>query len=228
METYDQSASAQKMHAYGRANNQTCIDCHKGVAHFAPQATLDTSAFDHLFDMAKNTKVDAEKVYPIESIKMADLATINPTVELTTVSSDEGKRTVTVSGYQMKDAESVIYMGEGQRSIIATLTDTGINALQLGDSKTDAYGNEWRSAELTGDIEAPVLASNQPLWDYAEQLDNVYCSTCHAKIAASHFTVNSWGPVAKGMGARTDISELNLEILTKFFQNHAKDVANHK
>ncbi|OCH15997.1 MULTISPECIES: NapC/NirT family cytochrome c [unclassified Aliivibrio] len=228
METYDQSASAQKMHAYGRENNQTCIDCHKGVAHFAPQATLDTSAFDHLFDMAKNTKADAEKVYPIESIKMADLATINPTVELTTVSSDEGKRTVTVSGYQMKGAESVIYMGEGQRSIIATLTDTGIKALTLGEANTDAYGNEWRSAELTGDIEAPVLASNQPLWDYAEQLDNVYCSTCHAKIAASHFTVNSWGPVAKGMGARTDISELNLEILTKFFQNHAKDVANHK
>ncbi len=216
------------MHAYGQENNQTCIDCHKGVAHFAPQAKLDTSAFDHLFDMAKNTKLDAEKVYPIENIKMSDLAIINPTVELTTVSAKDETRTVTVSGFQMKGAESVIYMGEGQRSIIATLTEKGIKALTLGEATTDAYGNEWRSAELTGTIDAPVLASNQPLWDYAEELDNVYCSTCHAKIPANHFTVNSWGPVAKSMGARTDISALNLEILTKFFQNHAKDVANHK
>lgn len=228
METYDQSKSAQELHVYAQENNQTCIDCHKGVAHFAPQIELDTSAFDHLFDIAKNTKPDAEKVYPIESIKMGNLATINPAVELTTVESEEDKRTVTLSGFQMKGAETVIYVGEGQRSIIASVTEEGLKALELGDASTDAYGNEWRSAKLTGTIEAPVLASNKPLWDYAEQLDNVYCSTCHAKIPANHFTVNSWGPVAKSMGDRTDISALNLEILTKFFQNHAKDVANHE
>ncbi|MEG3696804.1 cytochrome C, partial [Vibrio coralliirubri] len=42
-----------------------------------------------------------------------------------------------------------------------------------------------------------------------------------------HFTVNAWGPVAKSMGDRTDISEQNLELLTKYFQNHAKDVVGH-
>lgn len=228
METYDQSHAAQEMHAYAQQNNETCIDCHKGVAHFAPQMELDTSAFDHLFDLAKETKPDAQKVYPIDTIQMGDLATINPTVELTTVENQGEQRTVTVSGYQMKGAESVLYMGEGQRAIIANLTEQGQQALVLGEPSTDAYGNEWRSAELTGTIEAPVLDSNEPLWAYAEQLDNVYCSTCHAKIAPHHFTVNSWGPVAKSMGDRTDITELNLEILTKFFQNHAKDVANHE
>ncbi|MEZ9711012.1 NapC/NirT family cytochrome c [Vibrio breoganii] len=228
METYDQSASAQDMHAYAQTSGETCIDCHKGVAHFPPQMELDTSEFDHLFDLAKNTQPNAENVYPIERIQMGELATINPTVKLATVESDGDKRTVKVSGYQMKGAETVIYMGEGQRAILATLTEQGIEALKLGEPKTDAYGNEWRTAELTGSIEDPVLDSAEPLWAYAEQLDNVYCATCHAKIAPHHFTVNSWGPVAKSMGDRTDITELNLEILTKFFQNHAKDVANHE
>lgn len=228
MELYDQSTSAQEMHTYAQQNNETCIDCHKGVAHFPPKLELDTSAFDHLYELAKNTPADAAKVYPIDNIKMADLATINPTVGLISVESKDSQRTVTVSGYQMKGAETVIYMGKGQRAIIASLTDQGINALKLGQPTTDEYGNEWRSAELTGTIDAPVLDSAEPLWTYAKELDNVYCSTCHAKIPPNHFTVNSWGPVAKSMGERTDISALNLEILTKFFQNHAKDVVNHE
>jgi trimethylamine-N-oxide reductase (cytochrome c) cytochrome c-type subunit TorY len=80
---------------------------------------------------------------------------------------------------------------------------------------------------ITAQIDADVLDSLEPIWDYAEELDNVYCATCHAKIPAGHFTVNAWGPVAKGMGDRTDISAEDLELLTKFFQNHAKDVAGH-
>ena len=38
MEEFEQSRDAAKMHAYGKENNQTCIDWHKGVAHFAPEA----------------------------------------------------------------------------------------------------------------------------------------------------------------------------------------------
>ncbi len=228
MEIFDQSATAQQSHQKAQQTNMTCIDCHKGIAHFLPQHQLDTSAFDHLYELAKDTSADAKTVYPIDAIKMTDLATIQPTVELTSSGQKEGKRMVTVSGYQMNGAENVLYFGQGQRAIVATLSDSGIKALKLGDPITDEYGNEWRSAMLSGEIEAPVLASNQPLWQYAQELDNVYCSTCHAKIPADHFTVNSWGPIAKSMGNRTDISALNLEILTKFFQNHAKDVVNNQ
>ncbi len=115
-------------------------------------------------------------------------------------------------------------LGNGKRSILASLTEDGQKALKLGESSTDEYGNEWRTASLTGEISAPVIDSNKPLWEYGEKLDSTYCSTCHAKIPPNHFTVNAWGPVAKSMGSRTDISDLNLEILTKFLQNNAKDV----
>lgn len=223
MELYDQTSGARNMHLSAKKDGQTCIDCHKGVAHIAPQMQLDTSAFDHLYDLAKATPADAVHVYPLDYIEMGELATINPTVELAVEHTDGEQRTVTVAGYQMKGAESVIYLGSGQRAILATLTEAGQTALTLGDSTTDEYGNEWRTASLTGDINAPVLDSNQAIWDYGKKLDSTYCSTCHAKIPANHFTVNAWGPVAKSMGTRTDISDLNLEILTKYLQNGAKD-----
>ncbi|KXF82279.1 NapC/NirT family cytochrome c [Enterovibrio coralii] len=227
MDLYSQTEEAAKMHEYGVENNQTCIDCHKGVAHFAPEPEMDSAAFDQLFALADNTPKNASTVYPIQPIALADLGEVNPTTEMTVISETNGNRTVEISGYQMKGAERVLYMGNGQRAIIATLNDAGQAAVEAGEFAADEYGNEWRTAKITGTVDSPVLDSLDPMWEYAEQLDNVYCATCHAKIAAGHFTVNAWGPVAKGMGDRTDISELDLEILTKYFQHHAKDVAGH-
>ncbi|MFA0087853.1 NapC/NirT family cytochrome c [Vibrio sp. 10N.261.51.F12] len=227
MDSYEQSEDAAKMHEYGIANNQTCIDCHKGVAHFAPEPELDSEAYNRVVAKAEQTTVDAKEVYSVAKISLGDLGSINPAVKMAVVDTKDDVRTIQLSGYQMKGAEQVLYMAEGKRSIIAMLSDEGQNTLKIGDYAADEYGNEWRRAVLTAQIDAPVLSSPDPLWAYAEELDNVYCSTCHAKIPSNHFTVNAWGPVAKGMGERTDISALDLEILTKFFQNHAKDVVGH-
>lgn len=225
MDTYEQSENAVKMHTYGQENNQTCIDCHKGVAHFPPVVELDSEAFDNLISLTKNTNENVSSVITIDGADMGELGRINPAVKVEVITSNGNEREIKLAGYQMKGAEQVVYMGEGQRSIIASLSEQGQAALKTGKYKTDAYENQWRHVELTTTINAPVLASFDPIWAYAEELDNVYCSACHAKIPSSHFTVNAWGPVAKGMGERTDISELDLEILTKYFQNHAKDIA---
>ncbi|MCG9702581.1 NapC/NirT family cytochrome c [Vibrio natriegens] len=227
MEPFEQSRDAVKMHEYGIANNQTCIDCHKGVAHFAPEAELDSKAFETLMSFTTQTSPRAEVVYPVTAIDMGELGTINPTTKLDVVSTEGDARTVKLNAYQMKGAEQVLYMGEGQRAIVATLTEQGQQALEGGEFAADVYGNEWRSVSLTGTIDSPVVDTLEPVWSYAEELDNVYCATCHAKIPSNHFTVNAWGPVAKSMGDRTDITAENLEILTKFFQHHAKDVVGH-
>lgn len=227
MDTYEQTEDAVKMHAYGKENNVTCIDCHKGVAHFAPEAEMDSAAFDNLMAFTEKSDPQAKIVYSAETINIDELGSINPTAKLHVLSSNGNQRTIELHAYQMKGAERVLYYGRGQRSIVAVLTTQGQSELTVGEFSADEYGNEWRSAVLTTEIEVPVLDSLEPIWDYAEELDTVYCSTCHAKIPANHFTVNAWGPVAKGMGERTDISDQDLELLTKFFQNHAKDVAGH-
>ncbi|MDB1125763.1 NapC/NirT family cytochrome c [Vibrio algarum] len=225
MDTYEQSNEAVKMHAYGQENNQTCIDCHKGVAHFPPVLELDSEAFDNLLAQAEKTGDSVKNAVTIDGAEMGDLGRINPAVQVEVINSNGYEREIKLSGYQMKGAEQVVYMGQGKRSIIATLSEQGQATLTVGEFKADEYDNEWRHVQLVTKIDAPVLSSFEPMWAYAEELDNVYCSACHAKIPPGHFTVNAWGPVAKGMGERTDISELDLEILTKYFQNHAKDIA---
>lgn len=227
MDSYEQSEDAAKMHTYAQENNQTCIDCHKGVAHFAPEAEMDSDAFNTLMAHAESTNPNAKVVYSAETLDIGELGTINPTAKLNVLEANGTARKIELHAYQVKGAEQVLYFGEGQRAIVAKLTKAGQNAVQAGEFKADEYGNEWRTAILTAQIDADVLDSLEPIWDYTKELDNVYCSTCHAKIPSGHFTVNAWGPVAKGMGERTDITEEDLELLTKYFQNHAKDVAGH-
>ena len=227
MEQNEQSAEAVKMHEYAKINDQTCIDCHKGVAHFTPEMQLDTKSFDALLSFTAHTAPDASVVYPVNPIPMGEMGTLSPTTKLNVISAKGNERVVRLDAYQMKGLENVLYMGEGLRSIVATLTEKGQGALKTGEFKADVYGNEWRSVSIEAPISHPVVDTLEPVWAYAKELDNVYCATCHAKIPSSHFTVNAWGPVAKGMGDRTDISVENLEILTKFFQHHAKDVVGH-
>jgi trimethylamine-N-oxide reductase (cytochrome c) cytochrome c-type subunit TorY len=224
MDTYEQTDDAVKMHQDGKENNLTCIDCHKGVAHFSPVPEMDSEAFDKLLSATQNTAESAKVVFTVEGADMGELGGIRPAVQLEVIQFENDKRQIKVAGYQMKGAEQLIYMAEGKRSVIADLTKAGEQQLTTGEFKSDEYGNEWRSAELTAIIDAPVLSSVEPLWTYAKELDNVYCSTCHAKVPANYFTVNAWGPVAKSKADQTDISDFDLEILTKYFQNHAKDM----
>lgn len=86
---------------------------------------------------------------------------------------------------------------------------------------TTAMRGEMSCCRANG---AVPLASREPMWDYARKLDNVYCAGCHAPIPANHFTLNAWPSVAKGMGARTNISENELDILSRYFQYNAKDM----
>ncbi|MFV0576548.1 MAG: hypothetical protein ACK5NC_14195 [Vibrio sp.] len=187
-----------------------------------PQATKITSP-EQLTELAKQTSKSAEKVYTIQMTKMGDLATIFPTVELQVLKPDAKSRMVSVTGYQMEGAESVIYKAKGQRSIVAVVSEKGQSEITLGKASQDDYGNNWRPAALTGTIQDDVVDSQQALWQYADHLDSTYCSSCHAKIAPDHFTVNAWGPVAKSMGARTNMSKQDLQILTKYFESNAKD-----
>ncbi|CAH0536907.1 NapC/NirT family cytochrome c [Vibrio marisflavi] len=228
MEIYAQSKDAQKMHTYAEENNQTCIDCHKGVAHLTPEVKLDDGAYKKLLALTEKTSADAKVVYPVATISIGDLGSISPTAPLEVISNNGKERKFVLHAYQMKGAEQVLYMGEGQRSVLAQLSTKGQKSLKVGTYKTDDYGNQWRPVTLTAQTDQPVVDSLKPVWTYAEELDNVYCSTCHSKIPPKHFTVNAWGPVAKTMGSRTDITPENLELLTKFFQNHAKDITNAK
>ena len=220
-----QSAEAQKMHKMGIQEKQTCIDCHKGVAHFPPEIKMDDSALKGLEAQSASTPATAKELYVVTNTALGDLGTVYPATKMQVLKSTENSRLVEIRGSQMQGTEQVIYYAAGQRLILASLSEKGQQSLNiLSDWKTDDYGNTWRDVALQGEWSGSALASREPMWDYARKLDNVYCAGCHAPIPANHFTLNAWPSVAKGMGARTNISENELDILSRYFQYNAKDI----
>ena len=225
MDLAAQSADAQKMHKMGIAEKQTCIDCHKGVAHFPPEIKMDDSALKGLEAQSASTPASATELYAVSNTALGDLGTVYPATKMQVLKTTDNTRLVEIRGSQMQGSEQVIYYAAGQRLILASLSEKGQQSLKiLSDWKKDDYGNAWRDVLLQGEWSGSALASREPMWDYARKLDNVYCAGCHAPIPANHFTLNAWPSVAKGMGARTNISETELDILSRYFQYNAKDM----
>ncbi|WP_411755561.1 NapC/NirT family cytochrome c [Serratia sp. (in: enterobacteria)] len=220
-----QSAEAKKMHEMGIKEQQTCIDCHKGIAHFPPEIKMDDSALAALEAQAAAVPASTRELYVVRNASLGDLGTLYPATQMQIISSNGDTRQVEIRGSQMQGTEQIIYYAAGQRMVLASLSEKGVQAVKaITEWQQDDYGNLWRDVTLQGEWRAPALAAREPLWEYARKLDNVYCAGCHAPIPAHHFTLNAWPSVAKGMGARTNIDDSELDILTRYFQYNAKDI----
>lgn len=201
MDIASQSESAQKMHNKAQKDSETCIDCHKGIAHFPPEIKMDDNAAHELESQAATSVTNGAHIYPFKTSHIGELATVNPGTDLTVVDASGKQPIVLLQGYQMQGSENTLYLAAGQRLALATLSEEGIKALTVnGEWQADEYGNQWRQASLQGALTDPALADRKPLWQYAEKLDDTYCAGCHAPIAADHYTVNACPPLPKEWG----------------------------
>lgn len=119
MDLAAQSADAQKMHKMGIAEKQTCIDCHKGVAHFPPEIKMDDSALKGLEAQSASTPASATELYAVSNTALGDLGTVYPATKMQVLKTTDNARLVEIRGSQMQGSEQVIYYAAGQRLILA-------------------------------------------------------------------------------------------------------------
>ena len=234
MDLFAQSEKAAERHRAARESGETCIDCHRGIAHFPPEFTEGANeAAKHLSELAAHTPTDAKALYPVARLplyadkdKAVEIANILPTAAMQVTGTDSNMRAVTITGYQQEGAEQVIYARSGKRIISAIVAEDALSRLQNGEYTTDdATGSQWRPVTLTAWVEnRNLLADAQPLWDYGNMLNNAYCGGCHAVVPAGHFTANQWPSIVNGMVSRTSMDDAGKTMLTYYLQNHAKDL----
>lgn len=185
---------------------------------------MDDNAAHELESQAATSVTNGAHIYPFKTSRIGELATVNPGTDPPSLMPVANSRSFCCRVIKCR-AVKTRSTAAGQRLALATLSEEGIKALTVnGEWQADEYGNQWRQASLQGALTDPALADRKPLWQYAEKLDDTYCAGCHAPIAADHYTVNAWPSIAKGMGARTSMSENELDILTRYFQYNAKDI----
>lgn len=152
-----------------------------------------------------------------------ELGTLSLGAKLTAGAQNGGKTEITVDGWSMKGAESVIFLAMGTRVDLASLTDAGQKAVQVSQTKTDDYGTTWSEVKLSGLVDSKSLTGDsQALWQTASDLYASTCSACHALHAPDTYTANQWPGTLKSMVPNTALTPDQVAMITKYLQYHAK------
>ena len=218
----------------GFQNGQTCIDCHKGIAHNMPDLSAGFRVLlEEIQKDAADGGFDAPAVYPI-TITSCFLEKNGPKagrllpltrLEVLEESGDWAK--VRITGWQQIGAERVICEMQGRRIFSAALSKSAVDSVKSGEPVLDPdTGLSWRPAEFECWIKAgSFLADEARLNNYGDELHAATCGGCHAQTPATHFTANQWIGGIKSMGTRVTLDKNNSRFLLKYLQMRASDVA---
>ena len=221
--------------------NQSCIDCHKGIAHHLPeQMVFKDPALDQLEQRAQGLGLNkGESYYTVKAITLyLDQERTQPAGEL------EAASPVRLQEESGDSVQLLIPAWRKTRGFGRVLyEDFGMNITSLVLEKEVAQNNELvkvqaeaKVDELTGLPWEPVevalwaeqgalLPEAEDLWGYARDTYRTACSVCHSQPAEAHFDANTWPGMFAGMVGFTNMDADTQALVLKYLQKHSSDYA---
>ena len=133
-----------------------------------------------------------------------------------------GFQASTLGAWSQQGDPTTLYSAQGQRIVLARLTD-GAAYLRTLSTVKDDYGNVWNQVELSGFVRLSGLISDQDtIWAQARALYGARCGTCHALHRATEFTANQWPAIIKAMATRASLQPDQIELITQYLQTHSR------
>lgn len=236
MDFEHQKPNAAKMMQAAMKSGETCIDCHKGIAHTLPDmssgykslfenivaAAPDNSSADTLYAM-RTTKLFSEK--PADDSARA-AGNILPLTKVHVVERDGDWIQVRIEGWMQEGMERVLVKEMGRRLFLATVTPAMAEEATIHETKTDPDTDlNWKEGEITAWTKVDAFTSDMDgLADYGEEMYSAACGACHSAPAPDHFLANQWMGIVKDMKGNTALSKEEVRLLQNFLQLHAKDM----
>ncbi|WP_420851566.1 NapC/NirT family cytochrome c [Pantoea alhagi] len=238
MDVLAQRPEARKAHPVAIRDGQTCIDCHRGVAHILPDMSAsNASGATQLLNAAAHTPAQATRLYavstqPFRLDPKSDQThgTLFPSSEITVVERNGEQLQARLNGWQQQDVPGAIYAAPGKRIMSAVLDERAAAQVVVLDRQTDSEtGQQWNQVSLTFWLPQKALIDDQQkIWQYAAGLMSANCTGCHGLTALDHYNANQWIGVMKGMAPRTSLDQEQLRLLTQYAQKHASDMNNRE
>jgi trimethylamine-N-oxide reductase cytochrome c-type subunit TorC len=234
----EMSDKARFYMAHAAETNQSCIDCHKGIAHELPgDMQIANPALMRLEQQAASGSLSKGESYftvkPVEVFEDEALQSAAGTLELATavdvIDTKGDKVQLEVSAWRKEKGYGRVLYEDFARNIrAAVLTREAAQSeslVQAGDAKTDDLtGLDWR--QVTVKLWAPAgafVADISPLWDVAADSYNSSCSVCHAQPDPGHFSANAWPSQFSGMVGFTNLNQEDQALVLKYLQLHSSD-----
>lgn len=239
MDILGQRPEARQQHPVAIKNGETCIDCHKGVAHILPDmSSLAAAGAGELTSAAARTPDSATTLYSIATqpfwlspdVKQHNAGNLMPSTELKVVKREGEMVEADISGWQQDGVSEVFYAAQGKRILSVLLGDEARKEIKTLSTATDADTNlVWHSVTLRVWVpKTQLIDDKQKIWHYAADMMSANCTGCHGLTALDRFNANQWIGVVKGMAPRTSLTQEQLRVLTQYVQQHASDMQAEK
>ena len=231
-----EEANAKLMQT-GLENGDTCIDCHKGIAHQMPDlSTGFKKMWEGLVSMAKDQGGKGDVLYPIKAISYyldAEAAKsggdaagqVLSATALNVVERSGDAIRVRLEGWQQDGVDRIVYALRGQRIFEATLKPETVAALEVLGTETDPDTDlVWHQVALEVWVQpGEVVNDVAAIWDYSSEMYTASCAICHSKPAPDHYLANQWIGTLKAMERFITLDKEQTRLLQKYLQLNAKD-----
>jgi trimethylamine-N-oxide reductase cytochrome c-type subunit TorC len=238
MDFHAQRTAASEAMMVAMQNGDTCIDCHKGVAHQMPDLSTGYKT------MFKDLRVQSQKegarddlLYNISEKPIFMEASLVGTdddggklisaTELQVLERQGDAVRVRVDGWRQDGVDRVIYALMGQRIFSVAMSKSVTDRVEVHESHYDEDTElTWHKVSMDFWVSKDDLIANRAsLWDYGSEMYNASCSTCHTLSGPGHFLANQWIGQLKAMERFVSLDKEQYRFLQKYLQFHAKDVA---
>lgn len=225
--------AARAMRDAAKSGTQTCIDCHKAVAHTMPDINAGHRAMmAALTAQARNTPpqlgamVRSLKALPLRSDPMAEAeGELAAGMAVRILAIADGQAHVALSGWRRDGDDARLYARQGKRMTLASLTASARARVMDGKPVEDPEtGQMWTEAHLDAWVSAADLTNDsQALWAVAQRMADDNCTLCHAHKPAAAYGANDWLGHMNTMKRLTPLNEDEAALLLAYQQTHAKD-----
>jgi len=218
--------------------DQSCLDCHKGIAHSVPDLMAASSeALAQLEQQASGISYKTGNTYytvrqiPVYKDKLLqeEAGQFNAATPVKLVSVEGDKLQVEVGGWRKtKGFGRVLNEDFGFNIASAILSKESalntelVQGFEIKDD--DLTGLKWERVSLSLWINTGTLMpSLEPLWDYANEAYSKNCSVCHTQPDENHFDANTWPGMFNGMLSFANMDGDTQELVLKYLQKHSSD-----
>lgn len=235
MDWENMSKLAQKQMKRAADTDQSCVDCHKGIAHTlpdmgtarAPELIAEVGTGPSSFNNKQTYYSALTKPIFLNEKTDVEAGTLNVATKVEVLETKGSRIKVALKGWRKQiGAGRVIYYDFGINMLSAQLEkyaaeEEGV-IIGFEEKEDDMTGLKWQRVEVTVWTEADYMIDKpQPLWDYARDTFRTSCSVCHSQPDEAHFDANTWPGMFQGMIAFVNMDQDTQALVQKYLQQHS-------
>ncbi|WP_221075221.1 pentaheme c-type cytochrome TorC [Agarivorans aestuarii] len=231
------SERAQVQMKMAAERDQSCIDCHKGIAHELPEnMNSGEGTLAKLEEMATSGYKQGETYYSVRQLPMFTSHELNQeagqlnaatAVKIVEVNGDAIK--VEIDGWRKTKGFGRVLFEDFAMNIndgfLTKEVAQNDSIFQKGETKEDDLtGLPWQKVSVELWMRNGSLTdSRETLWQFAKTTYDTACSVCHTQPAENHFDTNTWPGMFNGMLSFVNLDGDTQALVLKYLQLHSSD-----